>query len=527
MAESQPPNEEKGPDDVVVEKPEEYTTGAALVALVGSLMLGMFLVALDNTILSTAIPKITDQFKDLSKVSWYGAAYFMTFGGFQSTWGKLYKYFHIKIWYLVAMVIFEVGSLVCAVAQDPTTLIVGRAIAGLGGSGVTVGLFTIIGFAASPEKRPQFLGMIGAVYAIAAVLGPLIGGAFTEKVSWRWCFYINLPIGGLGVVITMFFFKLPSTAKPVAASFKEKFLQLDLVGAALMMALLISYILALQYGGQTYPWNSSVVIGLLVGFVAILAVFVVWELYQKEYAMIVPRLTSRKEHYLPSGSYFVLLYYLPIYFQSVDNASPIGSGVRMLALIIPLTFAAIAQGFAYTNIGITPLFWTVGGTLGTIGCGLLYTMDESTPTGKWIGYQILVGVAVGFTTQVALQNAQVQCRPEDLSQATAVINFFLTLGGSLFISAAQCAFNNELIKYIAANLPGIDPAIALGTGATEIRKAFPAEQVPIVIDAYVAGLKNVFIIAIAAFSAATVVGFLGDWKRLDAEKIKKAAGGAA
>ena len=123
-----------------------------------------------------------------------------------------------------------------------------------------------------------------------------------------------------------------------------------------------------------------------------------------------------------SGSYFVVLYYLPLYFQAVHNANPIGSGVRMLALIIPLTFAAIAQGFAFTKIGIVPLFWLVGGSLSAIGSGLFYTMDEATGTGKWIGFQIIVGFAVGLTTQVALQNAQVQVRSEDLSQATAIIN---------------------------------------------------------------------------------------------------------
>jgi hypothetical protein len=123
-----------------------------------------------------------------------------------------------------------------------------------------------------------------------------------------------------------------------------------------------------------------------------------------------------------SGSYFVVLYYLPLYFQAVHNANPIGSGVRMLALIIPLTFAAIAQGFAFTKIGIVPLFWLIGGSLGAIGSGLFYTMDETSGPGKWIGFQIIVGFAVGLTTQVALQNAQVQVRSEDLSQATAIIN---------------------------------------------------------------------------------------------------------
>lgn len=317
----------------------------------------------------------------------------MTNGGFQSSWGKAYKYFPLKITFLLSIVVFELGSLICGVAPTSTALIVGRAITGLGVAGIGTGAYTIIAFVAEPRKRPMFTGIIGLSYGIASVVGPLLGGAFADKVSWRWCFYINLPIGGVSSLIILRFFHTPSGAKPVVASWKERLLQMNPVGTVMIMGAIVMYILALQYGGQTKAWGSSDVIGLIVGFVVILIVFGVWEYFQGERAMVVPRLLkqrtvgiSRIYAFFFAGSYFLIIYYLPIYFQSVDNASPTMSGVNNLPLILAVTVAMISSGIFITATGLAIPIKVSGAAIAFIASGLLYNLDIDTSTGKWIGY---------------------------------------------------------------------------------------------------------------------------------------------
>lgn len=381
-----------------------------------------------QTIVATAIPRITDEFQGLEDVAWYGSAFFMTVGGFQSTWGKVFKYFPLKISFLIAIFIFELGSLICGVAPNSTALIVGRAIAGVGAAGIGSGAYTIIAFTAPPKTRPIFTGVVGTAYGIAAVVGPLIGGAFSDHVTWRWCFYVNLPIGGLSAIIIFFFFTAPSGAKPVEAPLREKLLQMDLVGTALVMGAVISYILALQYGGQTRPWSDATVIGLLVGFVLISIAFGFWEWYNGERSMIVPRLFRNRDVWVSSiftflfaGSYFVIIYYLPIYFQSIDNSSPTESGVRNLPLILSVTVATIVAGAGISATGIAAPVAVVSAALATIAAGLLYTLDIGTSSGKWIGYQILGGFAWGAAFQVPIVIGQATAKPDDISSTTAII----------------------------------------------------------------------------------------------------------
>ncbi|GAM36832.1 hypothetical protein TCE0_018f06239 [Talaromyces pinophilus] len=498
----------------------EYPQGISLVLIVAAVVLAIFLISLDQTILGTAIPKITDQFGGLDKVSWYGSAYFMTFGGFQPALGKIYRYSDLKITFLVSFFIFELGSLLCGVAPNSSTLIVGRAIAGVGGAGMATGAFTIIAFSAEPKRRPLLTGLVGSAYGLSAVSGPLIGGAFSEKVSWRWCFYVNLPVGGFSALLILLFFHSPKAAKPIQAGWRERTLNVDPIGVILTMSLIICFILAFEYGGQSRAWDSSVVIGLLVGFVAILVTLLIYEYYQGERAMFVWRLFKKRSLWAPAayifflaGSYFVLLYYLPIYFQSIKGSNPVGSGVRNLPMVITFSIAAIFAGAFIQRTGLATQTMIVGAAIATIGAGLIYSWGIDTPAGKWIGYQILAAFGYVIPYLVPMNIAQANADAKDMSTVTATLFLFQTLGGAFCVSAAESAFVNTIIKKLATTAPDLNPMVVVATGATSIREAFP-DHLDGVLQAYMAGLKTTFSISIGTVGFATLLALFSPWERL-------------
>ncbi|KAK0730294.1 putative efflux pump antibiotic resistance protein [Lasiosphaeris hirsuta] len=512
-----------------VESTDEYPHGFRLVVLVAAVVLAIFLTSLDQTIVGTAIPKITNEFGGLEQVGWYGSAYFMCLGGFQSSFGKAFKYFSLKKTFLLSIFVFEVGSLICAVAPNSSAFIVGRAVAGVGGAGIAIGGTVILAFAAPPAKRPTLMGLMGFSYTIAAIIGPVLGGAFSDRVTWRWCFYINLPIGGVSMAIIFLFFKDPAAAKPIEATWKEKFLQMDPVGVVLAMGSIISFILALQYAGVTYAWNSSVVIGLLIGFVLIGLALVAWEIYQGEYAMLPPRLLKQRWLWAPSlfqfffaGCYFLLLYYLPIYFQSIKGENAVQSGIDNLPLVIAGCVSIISGGIVVTITRHAAPFMLLGAALTAVGTGLLYTLDIDTSTGKWIGYQILLGFSIAFPFQNALNIAQAGASNEDISSATACLTFFQILGGAFSISAAQSGFVNRLLASLAVHAPTVPPLLVIGTGAADLRAVFPPDVLPGVILAYMDGLRTSFAISIGMAGLSFLLGFFLPWKRLHAGQTGEA-----
>ncbi|KAL6882328.1 putative efflux pump antibiotic resistance protein [Trichoderma longibrachiatum] len=519
---------EKPPDG------EEYMSGFKLWLMLASLIFSIFLIALDMTIVATSIPAITKEFNGLGDQAWYSAIYLMTSGGFQSTWGKMYQYFPLKISFLSAMAVFEIGSLICGVAPSSVTFIIGRTIAGVGAAGVSSGAYTICAYISEPKKRAVHTGILGAVFGVGSILGPLLGGVFSEESTWRWCFYINLPIGVLPIVSTVFFLNTPKAAKPREAPAKEKLLQLDPLGTAVLMGAIITYLMAVHYGGQIDPWNSARVIGLLAASVVLFVIFALVERWQDERAMIIPRLFAKRDIYVPlfytvfqGGALFAMVYYLPLYFQAIRGTDAVISAVHNLPFIIAAMLSALGAGIFISNTGLATPVMIGGSAVATLGCGLCHLFDLDTETGVWIGIQIVVGLGLGCAFQVPIMVGQVSVDVADIPAVTAMILCFQTVGGAIWVSASQSIFVNRMLIAVPQFAPGVDPTQVVSTGAGELRDVFGPEQIVGVLTAYLTGIRAAYMLSCAVVGASLLVGMFLPWKRLDTDALKEAGGAAA
>lgn len=294
-----------------------YPTGPKLALIIASLCLAVFLVALDQTIIAPALGAITSEFSSVSDIGWYGAAYLLTTTALQPAYGSVYRMFSVKWTYLAAVAVFEVGSLVCAVAPSSEAFIVGRAVAGMGTAGLFSGGVVILSYTLPLRQRPMAFGLIGAMWGIASVAGPLLGGAFTDHVTWRWCFYINLPIGGAAMLAIFLFLSIDQKRNEGGLTVVQRILSLDLLGTAMLVPSIVCLLLALQWGGTEYAWNSSVIIGLFVGFALMAIVFVGIQIWKGDKGTLPPRLFKSRDvvcamlfAFFFGAAFFPLVYYL-------------------------------------------------------------------------------------------------------------------------------------------------------------------------------------------------------------------------
>jgi len=521
----EPGSGQSGEDETV------YPSGVKLLLITVALALSIFCVALDNTIIATAIPKITDDFQAINDVGWYGSAYLLTTCAFQLFFGKLYTFFSIKYVYLAAFLVFEVGSVVCGAAPNSTALIIGRAVAGLGSAGIFSGAVLIIANSVPLRSRAAYTGIFGAMYGVASVAGPLMGGAFTDNnhLTWRWCFYINLPIGVVTFVFVTFFYNPDKAVKSLAAGWKAKLDQFDLIGTAVFLPLVICLLLALQWGGSKYAWNSGNIIALLVVAGVLLIAFIAIQFWKQDNGTVPPRVLKQRSvaasawfGLMIGSAFFCIVYFSPLWFQAIKSKSPLESGIANLPMLLSVVVLSMVAGGLVTWLGYYTPFMILSSILAAIGAGLMTTWRPDTPQPVWIGYQIIFGAGIGFGMQQTLIAVQTVLPAADVPIGTAIVMFCQTLGGAIFISVAQNIFTNRLLSNVISIVPDLNPSIVLQSGATNLVTAIPAQYLSGVIEAYNDAITTAFYVAVATAALSIFGAVCMEWKSVKGKKIEMA-----
>lgn len=501
----------------------EYPTLKKLIPSVIALYLAFFLVSLDRTIIATAIPTITDEFHSLNDVGWYASAYMLTTCSFQLIMGRIYTFYNPKWVFLCAICLFEVGSLICATAPNSIAFIIGRAVAGAGSSGIFSGAIVIMMNLVPLHKRSILQGMMGAVFGISSVVGPLLGGVFTTKVSWRWCFYINLPIGGAAIIVLMLILHVPK-AKKAGTPWRQQVSQLDPIGTVFFISGIVCLLLALQWGGSTYAWGNGRIIALIILFVMCISVFIGIQIWKKETATVPPRIVTQRSiasamwsQFCVGAAMMTLVYYVSIWFQAIKDVSAIKSGIDTLPLLLSLVVSSISAGFLVAKVGYYTPFMIGNSVVMSIGAGLITTWTPDTTHPKWIGYQVVFGFGLGMGMQQASLAVQAVLSRKDAPIGIALVMFCQQLGGAVFVSIGQSVFTNRLVEGLN-NVAGISPDVVVNTGATDIRHVVNPSNLPGVLVAYNEALRKTFTVVLA-MSCLSIIGALCiEWKSIKPSK---------
>jgi EmrB/QacA subfamily drug resistance transporter len=486
-------------------EPETRLTGRPLLTVFGALMLGMFLAALDQTIVSTALPTIVGDLGGLDHLSWVVTSYLLAATASTPLYGKLGDMYGRKPLFLAAILIFLAGSMLSGLSQSMGELIAFRALQGLGAGGLMVGAQAIIADIVPPRERGRYMGVIGAVFAISSVAGPLLGGFLVEAISWRWVFFVNLPIGVLAVLVVAFRLHLHTPAQHHAIDYR---------GAGLLTAGVSALVLLTTWGGTEYAWGSGVILGLGVASVVLLGAFVRQERRAEEPIMPLS-LFGSSVFRVATGLGFVIglamfgaIIFIPLFLQLVYGVSPTSSGLRMLPLMLGLLGASIISGRVISRIGRYKAFPVAGTAITAVGLLLLSRLTVDTAPWLASAYMLVLGVGLGLVMQVIVLVVQNDVPRRDVGVATSTATFFRSMGGSLGVALFGAIFASRL----AHELKGLPASAAHLSGGVNIRPeqihALPAGVRHDFLVAFVHALQPVFLVGAGLTGVAFVLALL-------------------
>jgi EmrB/QacA subfamily drug resistance transporter len=421
-----------------------------IMVIFSGLMMGMLLASLDQTVVSTALPTIVGDLGGISHLSWVVTAYLLASCVSTPLWGKLGDLYGRKRFFQAAIAIFLVGSMLAGLSQNLNELIGCRAVQGLGAGGLLVGAQAIIGDVVPPRDRGRYAGLLGAVFAVSSVAGPLLGGFFTDSLSWRWIFYINVPIGIAALVVVAIV--LPNSLSRIEH-------KIDYVGAALLSASVVALILMLTWGGTTYAWSSPTI--LILAAVSVLALVLFTRAERRAIEPIVPL------HFLANPVFrrplmaaalvgvtmFGVLTFLPIYLQIVKGSSPTASGLELVPIMGSVLLMSVLSGRRVTATGTYKRFPVAGTLLATIGVLLFSTLEVHTPYWQLAIYMIIFGLGLGMTMQILMLAAQNAVPYSDLGMATSLSSFSRSIGASIGVAIFGTIFNHQLANNLPKHLP--------------------------------------------------------------------------
>ncbi|OKJ23971.1 disulfide bond formation protein DsbA [Streptomyces sp. CB00316] len=476
--------------------PGEGQSRRTVLVAIGALLLGMLLAALDQTIVSTALPTIVSELGGLDHLSWVVTAYLLAATAATPLWGKLGDQYGRKKLFQTAIVIFLIGSALCGMAQNMPQLIGFRALQGLGGGGLMVLSMAIVGDIVTPRERGKYQGLFGAVFGVTSVLGPLLGGFFTETLSWRWVFYINLPIGVVALLVIAAVLHIPVH--------REKH-TIDYLGTFLIASVATCLILVASLGGTTWAWGSVQIIALAVLAVVLLIAFVAVERRAAEPVLPLTLFRIRTFSLVAVISFIVgfamfgAMTYLPTFLQVVHGITPTMSGVHMLPMVLGMLLTSTGSGQLVSRTGRWKVFPLAGTALTAAGLLLLHRLSPTSSTWEMSLSFFVFGAGLGLVMQVLVLVVQNAVSYRDLGVATSGATFFRSIGASFGVAIFGTVFTSRLTGQLDSALAGrsLPPGVDADRLAADPRsiQVLPADLRPSILDAYSTSITDVFLYA--------------------------------